>query len=220
VAPLSRFINLHSGCDGWWETGDESLEAWLADRLTDTALTAEAEFLVAHPAFELPYGRAWLLLLLRELELRGRGKPGTVVAGLREHTEAAVLGWLSANPCTPHAQHSSWLFAWWLSSLGGSPECRAQLEGLYRDKAVGMREAVHAAPHDPRGFLHLPSLVDVVEGCEVGAGAPLPPPPVLQVRVGVQCAQLHTCTGTTHIPLLCCQSRCRRHGGPGRHRGG
>ena len=150
---------------------DAELEQFLADRLTPQALEAERRALAAAAAFELPYGRAWLLLLLAELERRGRED----AAALRQEAEAAVLGWLEATPCRASGGHGCWLLAWFLARLS-CPGRTACLQRLYERCAAPMRAELLAAPCAPSDFVHLPSLLAAIE-CALAPAASAPTAP-------------------------------------------
>jgi hypothetical protein len=149
---------------------DAELEAFLRARLTDDALEAERAYLAAEREFELPYGRAWLLLLLSELSRRGRK-----FERLFSETEAAVLGWLEATPFPDglneprrrqidrpvRGDHYSWLFAWCLTALAGAGGGR--LARLRSEKLEPARAEIERSPQTEHDFLHLRSLLALAD---------------------------------------------------------
>jgi hypothetical protein len=159
-------------------TGDANLEAQLGARLDDKAIQAERKFLNDHGAFELPYGRAWLLLLLSELDRRpSRSK---AVVALREEMQELVLHWLEraaypegGNRAAPSfdASHGSWLFAYLLAVLSQPKSTAAlnRLRDLHRDKVEPQRAALAKVPVDPRDFLYLPAVQALIDRVDPAA---------------------------------------------------
>jgi hypothetical protein len=91
----------HSAVHGHWAllrlaaaTGRHNDDAeWVVAALDPRRLAAEAEYLGAHPSFEMPYGRAWFLRLAIEYESRPRaaGKAGAHALGAMADATAASL---------------------------------------------------------------------------------------------------------------------------------
>lgn len=189
----------HSAVHGHWAllsmarvTRHQALEAETMARLTDAALRRERGRLAASPGFEMPYGRAWLLLLLSELSRRP-GAPA-VVAYLRRDTERALLAWLQSSPypegsTRPGSQgfsavHDSWLFAYLLFVLS-RPQAAATkqaLRNLRRTKLEPARVRLPSVVHGSGDFLYLPAVQAVIDRVDpasprmVAAYPPVPSP--------------------------------------------
>lgn len=81
-----------------------SLAALLDDRLSPQALTAEYNYLVKHPGYEMPYGRAWLLQLASV-------RPSEAMDQLVNLTAQHCHDWLgSLNQPVRHGMHSNTAF--------------------------------------------------------------------------------------------------------------
>ena len=80
------------------------LTALLDDRLSPQALTVEYNYLVNHPGYEMPYGRAWLLQLASV-------RPSEAMDKLVELTAQHCHDWLkSLNQPVRHGMHSNTAF--------------------------------------------------------------------------------------------------------------
>ncbi|WP_070743807.1 DUF2891 family protein [Corynebacterium sp. HMSC074C01] len=85
-----------------------SLAALLDDRLSPQALTVEYNYLVEHPGYEMPYGRAWLLQLASV-------RPSEAMDKLVELTAQHCHDWLeSLNQPVRHGMHSNTAFSLFL----------------------------------------------------------------------------------------------------------
>lgn len=69
-------VDWHSAVHGHWAllrvsrvTGDERLLNIVRSSMQPAAMRHESEFLTANPRFEMPYGRAWFLKLIKEYEV-------------------------------------------------------------------------------------------------------------------------------------------------------
>lgn len=162
---------------------DEALERVVQQRLGAEALRAEGRWLAERPAFELPYGRAWLLLLLDEL---GRREVAVVlrdaVSALRAEQEAAVVSWLDRSPYPEQpprfvATHGSWLFALTMLALSRprSEAVRAAMPAM-RARAEAQRSAIAAQAPLPVDFLYLPAVQAMLDRLDDDPGAASPPP--------------------------------------------
>jgi hypothetical protein len=175
-------------------TKQSTLEGQLKARITGAALQRERSRLAAYPSFELPYGRAWLLLLLAELGRRSWAPP--VAATLRRETEQVLLAWLTTakypegNP-NPGSQgflatHDSWLFTYLLFALSRSPSARtrAQLAALRTSKLEPQRAKLGSVIHTSTDFLYLPAIQAVIDRVDPASPRlipvyPLAPSPAL-----------------------------------------
>jgi hypothetical protein len=180
----------HSSVHGHWAllsvarvTGDSKLDAFVSARLTDKALQAERQFLNGDKKFEAPYGRAWLLLLLAEIDRRRAASK--VVAALRQETQEFLLDWLERNnyPESPtgfNAAHDSWLFAYMLFVLSQPTPVKVldRLKALRATKIEPSRAQLAKAAHSPADFLYLPAvqaLIDRLDPATVGKPPAYPP---------------------------------------------
>lgn len=186
----------HSSVHGHWAllsmarvTRNRALESETMARLTDAALRRERSRLAANPGFELPYGRAWLLLLLDELGRRPR-MPATV-AGLRADTERTLLAWLRTSPYPEgsqkpgsrgfSAEHGSWLLAYLLMVLSRprSTATRQALRDLRRTKLEPQRAQLPRVVHGPGDFLFLPAIQAVIDRVDPASPRTVPAYPLV-----------------------------------------
>ncbi|HEU5323320.1 MAG TPA: DUF2891 family protein, partial [Methylomirabilota bacterium] len=191
AGPFTGSFDWHSAVHAHWAllsiarvTNDATLETLLGRRLTDSALEAERKFLKGQAGFEVPYGRAWLLLLLHEMTLRVR-RP-RAVAALRADTEAAVLDWLERSPypeggtgAAPvfNAAHDSWLFAYLLVALSTPGKAVTErMRKLRQGKLEPARAKLAKATHSPTDFLYLPAVQALVDRFDPTSTAASPYP--------------------------------------------
>lgn len=166
------------------------LEGSVLGRLDARNLGAERRFLSEHPGFELPYGQAWLLLLLEELpRVSGVSQAQLEEANLlREATRQRLHQWLRryAFPELRRGQflktHTSWLMNFYLVSLSDQlSELRQPGSSwhpiwadLYHQRVRpvmtrGLQEVVMA----PADFVFIPSLMQQLG--RIYGESPLPP---------------------------------------------
>jgi hypothetical protein len=161
-----------------------SIEDWLSKRLTDAALRAERNFLAkSGSGFEMPYGRAWLLMVLFELARRGR--KSSEVTALTSQTQEQVVGWLERTDFPEDKQtgklratHGSWLFAYLLVALSepASTKITDRLRALRKAKLDAARSKIAAFKPAKSDFMDLPAvlaLTDRVDPIFPGAPGPL-----------------------------------------------
>ena len=128
-----NYDDWHSSVHAHWAllsmarvTRDDALRDQILMRLSPTNLAAEHQFLSDDTNFELPYGRAWLALLLGELTRHPHDY--AALPQLRELIETQVAHWLESTQFGDEAalteaenvacgSHQSWLFAFWLLQL-------------------------------------------------------------------------------------------------------
>ena len=151
---------------------DAALQARILKRLSPDNLAAEHQFLAADTEFELPYGRAWLALLLSELELHPHGY--AELSRLRELIEAQVLEWLEITPFEADApktaganiacgSHQSWLFAYLLLQLSeASAPTQKRLDRLFPRIDAARHRIAQTRPTD-YDFLYLPAVLYVID---------------------------------------------------------
>jgi hypothetical protein len=154
-------------------SADPGLGELVRERLTLEGLSAEARLLRERPDFERPYGRAWLLLLLREL-----GQPGQLPAPLlrlRRDVHGDVVAWLDGAPADAllAAEHGSWLFTLLLATLAAEGDERDRLDALRLRRLEPARPAIERRAPRPTDFADLTALLDVLDALR---GEPLTPP--------------------------------------------
>ena len=153
-------------------SGDADLQTRILARLSPANLSAEHQFLAAETRFELPYGRAWLLLLLRELEKHPHDY--AELAPLRALIETQVIEWLEQTPFEASApkttganiacgSHQSWLFAYLLLQLSApSAATKRRLDALF-PRIDAARRRIARARHTDYDFLFLPAVLRVID---------------------------------------------------------
>lgn len=144
-------------------------DPWLHERLTTAVLEREWAFLQENPAFERPYGRAWLALLLAELRLRRPHDRG--LADLEGQLQAELLEYLQTSPFPEHPErdypylgtHNSWVFAHWMGALaqrlnGGDTDA---YRTLYESRVTPVVEQLRRHEPVPNDFLDLGVMADL-----------------------------------------------------------
>lgn len=169
----------HSAVHGHWallrlahEVGDRQVLDELGERLCSSGMAQELEYLSANPNFELPYGRAWLLLLLRDLErccgqhdLRGPGEQ--VAAGLLQWVESGHM-----DPNVGEYNNPCWvvlrLFDWW-EHVGDQAACNLMAKMVSTSfQAQGL---LPGQDHERPEFFSRWGLQALLIGRVLGAGA-------------------------------------------------
>ncbi len=151
---------------------DDALQTQMLARLAPDKLAAEHQFLAQDTEFELPYGRAWLALLLSELEKHPHNY--RELPQLRALIETQVVAWLERTPFEADApkttgasvecgSHQSWLFAFLLLQLSapGAP-VRARLDELFA-RVDAARGRIARARHSDYDFLFLPAVLRAID---------------------------------------------------------
>lgn len=173
-SPFNGSLDWHSAVHGHWAlltmarlTGDDDRRKFVTKRLTEEVLERERQYLRDNPRFERPYGRAWLLLLLRELE-RVPETDKEFLANFRREVFEDVLGYLekivpkSAEQVPENEfAHDGFFINAFLASLAsptGSPE-RARLEGLLQRVPAAFRENIQFVKTKPFDFVFPPALL-------------------------------------------------------------
>ena len=151
---------------------DDELRDRILARLSPDNLAAEHQFLAEETQFELPYGRAWLALLLSELERHPHRYPA--LPQLRALIETQVIEWLEQTPFEADApvatganiacgSHQSWLFAYLLLQLSApSQPIQARLDELFSRIEAARQRVARTQPSD-YDFLYLPAVLQVIE---------------------------------------------------------
>ena len=122
---FSNSYDWHSSVHAHWAalsmarvSGDSELAKKMLTRLTQAALLREQKRLTENPAFERPYGRAWLILLLHEIKQHSPNEPAWLNTFKEELTED-VIGWLKKDPANGRrncsGSYDSWIFAYLLA---------------------------------------------------------------------------------------------------------
>ncbi|HVH43762.1 MAG TPA: DUF2891 family protein [Labilithrix sp.] len=139
-----------------------TVDDWLKTRLVTKQLEAEMNHLRKQTSFERPYGRAWFLLMLAELEAHSWRPKDT--AKWRQEVELDLCRWLEKSPypegsSTFDGAHSSWLFAMLLAWLAvPSSKVKPTLEKLLTSKVEPARGALAKWKHLDTDFLFLPAV--------------------------------------------------------------
>jgi hypothetical protein len=145
-------------------TQDESLERTLSARLIAENLEAERVFLfqAENTEFEMPYGRAWLLLMLAESSKH----PGINYGNMgifREQLEQQLTSWLELHAFSHeiilNGNYESWLFVFLLLHFSQPTSAiRHRIEAL-RPHIEVVRHLIAAMQGDEYDFLYLPALL-------------------------------------------------------------
>ena len=180
----------------------KELDTWLSNRLSDGALAKELDFLrksTKANGFEMPYGWAWLLMVL--FELRRRGRKSAQFVNLTRAVEAEVLGYLqrAALPERTNgtfiATHDSWLFAYLLLALSepAADAARDHLRALRKNKIEPARAKIAAFVPAKSDFMDLTAVLALVDRVDpiytgsptalsLGISPPLDDPPLTRAN--------------------------------------
>lgn len=157
----------HSSVHGHWtllsslrhQKDDESLQKIL-NRFSESALLIERDRLNNKPQFELPYGQAWLLLLIRELELQQNSSQTLRI--LKSETVSRIGHWLEANEVpekNPNSYHS-WLITYFLFKKSKSDLEYPRASSI--DKKFSFITSVNDKD-DPKDFFSSESLFQILK---------------------------------------------------------
>ncbi len=149
----------HSAVHGHWALlASGSLGAthgelhWVTQRLRSDALSAEVEHLLAHPEFELPYGRAWLLALMNTYE---RLTLDTSLRSTIEPIARSVYDWCTQTPLGPEAQeyqNPCWPLLHLWNWSRGEGHLRDSLETLIRQRFLVPPSSLQSDAERPGAF--------------------------------------------------------------------
>lgn len=187
--PFYSHFDWHSSVHGHWaymklsricgrQDHPKTLE--ILGRLTrQGSLSNERDYLRANPSFELPYGQAWLLLLLKELKYwiatdsDSSIEISQIIDELSNETLLRVVEWLENGmlPDGPNhtfiGSHNSWTMSYFLlkkSTLSLSDQRMFQLDNKFAAAVPKMTNATF--PHD----FHSPlALAEVLRGTNTTA---------------------------------------------------
>ncbi|MCG8422891.1 MAG: DUF2891 domain-containing protein [Proteobacteria bacterium] len=144
---------------------DGALEEFLRARLTPDALAAEWGFLNEHESFEVPYGRAWLLLTMTEM-MSHKPLRSARIATIRGQLWHDMHHWLDQAPFPEYgdnfsAKHDSWLFSYFLLVLASSDDLveQGRCLGLYRRRIEPVQSALARYPACDNDFIDMPALL-------------------------------------------------------------
>ena len=149
-------------------TNDALLRGKLLSRLTPENLEAERTFLdsAENLEFEMPYGRAWLLLMLAELSKHKKNND-LLIDSFRQELEQQLTLWLEQNSISNevilNGSYQPWLFIFLLIQFSQpKPEILHRLEAL-RSKIENVREAINTTQPEESGFLYLPAILYLID---------------------------------------------------------
>jgi hypothetical protein len=148
-------IDWHSAVHGVWAltayartTGDTICDRLLAEVLRPEKLAAECALLAAHPGFEMPYGRAWLLRLAREQALyKGDSAVGPALQAMADQVLASMLAYYGGqrrpDPRRGSYASDSWAlinmldYAAWSGNVEAEAAIRRLVEAHFLDHGGG-----------------------------------------------------------------------------------
>lgn len=148
-------------------TKDADLEKKMLDILTIERLEKEYQFLTSkqYINFEKPYGRAWFLLLLWELNHRAIAK-NEKFKTIRKNLTDDMIQWLS-NSNFPEAggdtligTHDSWLMGLFLFDTAKSQNVKTRkvVTDLVQNKMLAFADKIENHQMEDFDFLYLPAL--------------------------------------------------------------
>lgn len=146
----------------------DELHEFLRARLTRDAIEREWSFLSQHADFELPYGRAWLLLALDEaLRHPDIGVPWA--RPIRDEAWREIHGWLHDSPFPEQSDrfagdHGSWLFSLFLLILT-STRTTSELHActaLYMERVEPVHHLLRDHAPGGRDFIDMPALLATI----------------------------------------------------------
>ena len=157
--------------------GFAEVEKWVTVRLSDKAIADEFLFVRKTKGFEVPYGRAWFLMLLHEFARRRR--TSTQIDAIRKALQEDVLGYLERSTFPERksgfiATHDSWLFAYLLLALS-DPGDKAlnRMRALRKAKLEPARSKITAITPAKSDFMDLPAVLALIDRVDpVFAGTP------------------------------------------------
>lgn len=201
--PFTGSWDWHSAVHGHWALlsiarvhGFTDLEKWLTKRLSDKAIADEFMFLTTNrkQGFEVPYGRAWFLMVL--LEFARRKRHSTQLDAIKRGIQADVLQYLDRSTLPERkkgflATHDSWLFAYLLVALSdpSSQVVLDQMRALRKSKLEPMRSKIMAFTPAKSDFMDLAAVLALIDRVDptftgtpaatpIGASAALDDPPL------------------------------------------
>lgn len=161
----------HSNVHAYWAllsmarvTKNADLDARISSLFTLERLERELKFLKDWPKFEKPYGRAWFLLLLWELNLRPIGKEARF-RQIRWELTQELLEWLQSSTFPETGQemigtHHSWLMSLYLFDLAKSENksLNRAIRSLIETRVSPLTKEIESRPMSHDDFIFLPPL--------------------------------------------------------------
>lgn len=181
-AVFTGSFDWHSSVHAHWAllsmarlTHDEPLQRKLLSRLTSENIEAERTFLnnVENIGFEMPYGRAWLLLMLAELS-KYEESNSLLLDSFREELEQQLTLWLEQNSALDkvilNGSYQPWLFIFLLLQLS-----QPKLETLHRLEALrprieNVRETITTIQAEESDSFYLPAILFLVDQTKEPSG--------------------------------------------------
>lgn len=154
-------IDWHSAAHAAWAltaytrvTGDKRYVPVLDAILTPDAVRAEFAYLREHPAFEMPYGRAWFLRLAVE---RGRTFGDGLLDDMADHVARSLLDHYRQHAPVPFSfdyDNASWALVSLLefAESSGKNDIRREATALVRERFIAARSACDPAA-ERSGFM-------------------------------------------------------------------
>lgn len=199
IGVFSGNFDWHSSVHAHWALlnmarvmGDNDLRDFVLNRLTPDAIANTRQILndPQNAEFEMPYGQAWLLLLLDEVSKTPQSGRSDFVQ-LKQETEARLTKYLVTadypeNPKSPtlayryNSAHGSWLFAYWLVRKS-HPSAAAQttLDTLLTSKLEPGSALLPRYVTTIYDFLYLPAILSMIEGTDY----PVTDDPGFQIKI-------------------------------------
>ena len=149
-------------------TDDVQLQRKLLSRLTPQNLEAERTFLntAENVEFEMPYGRAWLLLMLAELS-KHKENNDLLINAFRKELEQQLTLWLEQNSASNevilNGSYQPWLFIFLLLQFS-QPRLKIlrRLEAL-RSQIENTRETIMATQPEESDVFYLPAILYLID---------------------------------------------------------
>ncbi|MEV0840202.1 DUF2891 domain-containing protein [Actinocatenispora sera] len=125
-----------------------AVEAALGETLTPAAIRVEADYLLAHPEFERPYGWAWAYVLTAAADrCRAGARWSAALAPLGDAVSSLALAWLDRTPApVRHGTHANTAFALSLLLDGALARGDETLGTRIRDRAIHWYRDDHDYP--------------------------------------------------------------------------
>ncbi|NEQ46678.1 MAG: DUF2891 family protein [Leptolyngbya sp. SIOISBB] len=149
-------------------TDDVLLQRQLLSRLTPENIEAERAFLnnVENLEFEMPYGRAWLLLMLAELS-KHKEHNYLLLGSFRKELEQQLTLWLEQNSAVDevvvNGGYQPWLFIFLLLQFSQpKPDTLYRLEAL-RPQIENFRETITITQPKESDSFYLPAILYLVD---------------------------------------------------------
>jgi hypothetical protein len=181
-AVFTGSFDWHSSVHAHWAllsmarlTYDMPLQHKLLSRLTPENIEAERTFLnnVENIEFEMPYGRAWLLLMLAELSKHEENN-NLLLNTFREELEQQLTLWLEQNSALDkvilNGNYQPWLFIFLLLQFSQPKlEIFYRLEAL-RSRIENVREAITTKQAEESDSFYLPAILFLVDQTNESSG--------------------------------------------------